>query len=68
MKQLNSTLQAQLDKEAQFKAARKVKRDEQMATEEQAMLDIAKKQEDTRNEIDTHFNLEKAQLAQEYKV
>eukprot|EP00029_Vermamoeba_vermiformis_P001932 TRINITY_DN1218_c0_g1_i1.p1 TRINITY_DN1218_c0_g1~~TRINITY_DN1218_c0_g1_i1.p1 ORF type:complete len:155 (-),score=28.92 TRINITY_DN1218_c0_g1_i1:71-535(-) len=67
-KQLNTTLQTQLSKEEQFKTSRKTKRDENSVKEEQAVQDLAKKQEETKHEIDNTLGIEKAQLEQEYKV
>lgn len=68
MKQVHNTLQTQLGKEEQFKAARQNKRGEDSVKEDQALQDLAKKHEDTKHEIDNTFAIEKAQLEQEYKV
>jgi hypothetical protein len=68
VKQLNNTLQTQLGKEEQFRASRKTKREENSVKEEQALQDLAKKQEETKHEIDNTFAIEKAQFEQEYKV
>ncbi|MBP5977742.1 hypothetical protein HW132_34815 [Brasilonema sp. CT11] len=68
MKQLNSTLQAQLGKEEEYKTSRHAKRGEDFVKEDQALQDLAKRHEETKHEIDNTFNIEKAQLEKEYKV